>query len=706
MCLSSVPIVEQIHKLLSLPNEQPITLLQNLVDNLQSHEQRQFLVLTMRFLVKRKPDLQQSISDQVGDLLVTPPAILGASSLLQFTICSHAAKTHLVSWLSDSAANANEPFSIRRAAISAIASTGSARTMLDEDPIQTVLESNWKLFGDHIFIKHTSIVQQEACAQILLMAVGYVHRTQPMFLFTLARSSLHLNGISNRLNASSLRARFLGMVVGMAISQLVDKESKLTFDLEDMKTPEADWYRGLTKVNDQVGDVEAMRNALAITQHVTIKKPSSSRKSQTLNAKVSPMPRTDFEGPRVVEVVDEDDEDDDLVPYAKPDSDPEDEDEDPTLINRDKPKAPVYIRDLVTALHDTENYDRHTLALKTAASLIRRKSSFGKEVSDHAIELGLILIGLGNTFDLEGFPELRLQALIAILLSNPSHLAPWFSRQVFDGDYSLSQRSTMLSVLGLGARELAGYKDEDEELNPKISSTSFPSKQLPDRLHQIYTPDNRANLIASKLENTFIQPLAARAADNVSGPNILKVRTFSSRMEVEKKRKKPIANALAKIVSESFFFPLTGRWWQNMQAYGSQNVHFQPFLLGTYLKTLAILLHASGPSTVSLPQMTTEFWGLLLSVRTNALADTGVLEAVLFSLLTLLEVNEDKRRLAEECGKELMETQGWVELVFEKSAGGDKEGERIRMLSASVLVKTRETVEKYQRLLVGNMLDY
>ena len=363
----------------------------------------------------------------------------------------------------------------------------------------------------------------------------------------------------------------------------------------------------------------------------------------------------------------------------------------------------MYIRDLIFALHDTENHDRHSLALKNAASLIRRKSTFGKEVSDHAIELALIIIGLSNTFDIEEFLELRLQSLIAILVSNPSQLAPWFARQVFEGDYSISQRSTMLSVLGLGARELAGYKDEDSELNPVLPSTTFPSKQLPETLHKIYAPDDKTALVASKLEKSFIQPMAAQAADQVSGPNILKVRTFSSRMEAEKKRKKAIPNTLAKTVAEGFFFPLTGRWWQNMQAYGSNNVHFQPFLLSTYLKTLAIMLHASGPSTLSLPQMTSELWELLLSVRTNALSDVSVLEAVLFCFLTLLEINEDQRRLAEEHSKELVETQGWAELVFEKSSGGDKEAERIRMLSASVLLKTREVIEKYQRLLVGSM---
>lgn len=584
-----------------------------------------------------------------------------------------------------------------------------------EDPVQDLMEKIMKRFGDNLFVKHSPILQQEACAQILLLVAGYAHRAQPMSLFIMARSSAHLNGMSNRLNSSSSKARFLGMVVGMAISDLVDKSgSKMNFDIDDMKTPEGKWYQRLVRVDDKVGNYTEIKNVFSNETTNPLSKnsrtnetPASRKKPVPSKPKPKPMIQEEPQGPRIMEVMDDSEEDDDLVPYAKPDSDPEDEDEDPTMINRDKPKAPVYIRDLMAGLNDSENYDRHSLAVKNAAALIRRKASFGKEVSDHALELASILVGLGDTFDMEDFLELRLQALIAVLVSNPSQMAPWFARQVFDGDYSLSQRTTILSVLGLGARELAGYKEEDEDLNPEIAATAFPSKQLPERLHKLYAAERNAPLtrIASGLERAMIQPMALDAADKMSGPNILKVRTFSSRMEVEK-RKKVIPNALAKVVAEGFFFPLTGRWWQNLQAYGAENVHFQPFLLSTYLKTLSLILHAAGSGTISLPQMTAEFWELILSVRTNALADVSVLEAVLFATLTLLDMNEDKRRLAEEHSKQLIETQEWVELVFDRIGGGDEEGERIRMLAASVLMKTREVVEKYQRLMVGDLVDY
>lgn len=139
---------------------------------------------------------------------------------------------------------------------------------------------------------------------------------------------------------------------------------------------------------------------------------------------------------------------------------------------------------------------------------------------------------------------------------------------------------------------------------------------------------------------------------------------------------------------------------------GDQTVHSSPFLLTLYLKTLSLILHAAGSSISSILQVTAEVWDLLLSLRSHA-GDLPVLEGLLFALLTLLDVNENNHRsIADEHGKELLETQEWVQTVFEKIGGGSEEGDRVRMLAAGVLTRTREVVEKHQRLLLGAMADY
>lgn len=500
----------------------------------------------------------------------------------------------------------------------------------------------------------------------------------------------------------------------MAISKMVDKaETQLKFDLESDEAAEAQWFQNLTEINDKLGNISDLK----VQEKRSLLKQTTRKGASKPASKITERPSiTEIQGPRIVEVLsDDEDDDDDLVPYSKPDSDPEDETDDPTEINRNKPTAPVYIRDLVAGLRDTENYDRHTLALSTAASLIRRKSNFGTEVLDHIEELATILIGLNDNFELEKFAEQRQQALIAVLLAKPAAMAQWFARTLFAGDYSLTQRTAILTTLGLGARELAGLKDAvTEDLTPPAAS--FPSKQLPPHLDALYSsttsPPTPLARLTSNIARQLLSPLAAQAADTLAGPAILKVgqsRTFSTRMEVEARRSKPIPNALSQLVAENFFFPLTGRWWLTTRNSSSNSsIYTSTHLLPTFLHTLALLINASGQNTLALPQMTREFWELLLSCRAAALNDKRILSALLFALLMLLETNGDKERLATEQGKELVETQEWVRTVFEGlPAGKDgEEDDRVRVLAAGVVVRCQEVVEKYQRRLVGSLMNY
>lgn len=537
----------------------------------------------------------------------------------------------------------------------------------------------------------------------------------------LMRSGTYLNAVSNRLGSPSLRARFLGMVVAETFSSLADQPDKrMTFKIDEMDTEEAKWYKSLVEIQDTIASIDSIKPKEKDKKPAKPKATSSQAKPQFTKPPV---------GSKIIsieEVFDDDDdevrneedsEDDDFIPYAKPDSDAEDSDEDATLVQRNKPTAPVYIRDLITYLRDTENYDRQKLALQTAAPLIRRKTSFGTEVSDHIEELATLLVGLQNKYDLDNFTEHRLQALIACLVSFPLKMGQWFANTYFSGDYSVSQRATVLTVLGLSARELGGYRHEDTPLTKDtLPIPDFPSKLLPPKMHALYTPapekpklaptPNAIDTLTKSMEQTILQPLAATAADKVTGPNILKTRTFSSRLAVEKNRKKAIPNALAKVVSDGFFFPLTGRFFLASKSPNNRhNPIFQSFLLTTFLKTLAIIMHASGPNTLSLPQMTQEFWELLLGVRARAVGDVAITEAVLFGFLTMLELNEEKGRLAERHSRELVETQSWVEGLFGRTGGGAEE-ERLRSLAAAVLVKIGEVVERYQKVLMGDLAGF
>jgi telomere length regulation protein len=605
-----------------------------------------------------------------------------------------------------------------------------------DDELQPLLERTLKMFGDHLFIKHSPVVQQESIAQTVLLAAGRLHRNSPTAVLMTARSSSHMQGISNRLDSTNTKARWLGMAVGTAMSTLVDKEgSRMNFGTDELDNDDGKWYLELVKINDSVDDLLEFDRFLKTTAGAVKRQRRAAPKTETmpiLNGKPvfgpprPPIPvQTEIIGAQVTEILDDDSEDEhaDLTPYAKPDSDPEDSDEDATLVTRNKSRAPVYIRDLMRMLQDDKSPERFQMGINNAPLLIRRKTNFGREVKDHAEEIASILCNLQDPFETENFDEFKLQALIATVLSDVKIMAPWISRQAFAGDYSLSQRCIMLSALGLAGRELAGFKNEDS-LNPAPlpGTADFPTKRLPSHLQAIYNPtDNSVKRIhnaSQTLEHKLVQPLALSAADqSTSHLDAVKVRTFSSRMAVEQQRTKRKAppNELAKIFASHFFNPLVSRYQQETAAYGSASVFSSaPFAVVTFVKTLALLFHASGPVTAELSDVTQVFWELLLGLRTNASGDISILQAVLFSFLTLLEVSGEglsKEALARDFPKLVVETQNWVEIVFERTGGGEliTEGSgdevRVRTLAAGVLVRLKGIGDAWRNVLTGGMMS-
>ncbi|KAI0596625.1 telomere length regulation protein-domain-containing protein [Biscogniauxia sp. FL1348] len=711
---------------LLIRDEEGKALFTQLLGHVPAPEQRKWLLIILKLL----SDMYLNSVD-TSDITNDCPTIWAAAGVLKAIIGdSEAQMNNLLAWLtSASGAGIGESCGIRRAAVAVIAD--------DKEAISTLLEKSLNQFGDQLYIRHAPALQQEAHAQVLLLSAGYTHRLAPIKLTILLRSGSYLNAISNRIDTSHGRARFLGMVVGEALSGLVHgNEMKLDFKMDEMDTEEARWYKSLVHVSDKIGSLDILRASFApptIEEAPQIRTPAKKHAPRPRNVP----PKTGF----IIEEVDDDVDmvDADLVPYAKPDSDPEDSDDDPTLINRDKPKAPVYIRDLIDYLRDTESYDKQKLALKTAPTLIRRKANYGTEVSSHAEELATILVGLQDKYDLEDFQDLRLQAMVAIVVAQPKKMGPWFAKTFFDGDYSLGQRASVLIVLGLSGRELAGF-----ETSEYATAAQFPSKKLPSKVEKHYAlpqastnqlqapgknlkalPPNALDNLAQSLSQTFLAPLAAEAADTVTGPDALKLSSFTSRLQSQQaskakfksKSKTPgvrsIPNTTASLLSTSFFFPLTARFLAaTRSSSSSRGIIFQPYLLTQYLTTLALLLHAAGPSTLALPQMTAEFWDLLLSVRGRCPGELGVTRAVLLGLAALLDVNEEGdgslRGLCERHGRETVESVEWVSGVFESTPGGDGGGEenQVKMLAAGVLIRLREAVEKYQALLMGDLIGY
>ncbi|KAF7593136.1 telomere binding protein [Aspergillus hancockii] len=653
-----------------------------------------------------------------GDDSISGQVVSGIAALCSIVVGKRQnLLTQLLDWLSKGQGGSIQTIGLRRALLAAFANQKELMT--------TLLRKSLDQSSDKFYINHAPIVSQEANTQAILLAAGYLKRLDPSVVMEVGRSSAFLNMVSNRLAASSSKARFLGMITGMSISRLIEQPGKaMRFDLEEIESDEALWYLNLINVQDSVGSLESIKSPAVLTS-----KSQKHAKGSSTSAK-STQKQPPLQAAKIVAIEeiesenDESEEDDDLIPYGKPDEDPYDSDEDPTLIQRNKPTAPVYIRDLITYLRDTDNIERFELAISTAPSLIRRKTGFGTELAENTEELALVIVGLQEQSKFPKFHEYRLQSIIALLVSQPLKMGRWFTAMFFDGDISQVQRSAVLTGLGLSARELAGNGEDDGKTLglPTVPDASFPSKKLPANLEALYSSsESPIASLTKKLAQASLQPLAADAADAASGPNALKVRTFSSRMEVEKKRQqrqaqrqKDTVKDLYKVLAEGFFHPLKGRFEIMMlQSSSSTAPSYNPFLtphiLALFIQTLTLVLSTMGPHTPYLASVTEETLTFLLSLHARPFSDDpAILAALLALFLALIDLNVEsgssgEERLVTEFASWVIELREWAGGVFDRTPAvkGDEPREQVRTLAAGVMVKLGEVMERYQGRLMG-----
>ncbi|KAJ5650753.1 uncharacterized protein N7484_004476 [Penicillium longicatenatum] len=659
------------------------------------------------------------LCDYPNDSSACTDIINGAATLLSTIIGDRLHfKEEITDWLAKGRFAAAFPVGINRAIVATYDN--------ENDALKTLIIRALEHFGDKFAINHNSDREHDANAQIILLAAGRLSRLGPSQIKEVGRSGAFLTAISNRLAASSNRARLMGMIVGTGMSELVEEPGKsMKFDLEEMRSAETQWYLSLIRSRDDVGSFESIQSLLKTDE-------PSSAPSKAKNPKPPSRPQ------RIVEVIsddeDEDDEteDEDLIPYEKPDDDAEDDDEDATLVQRNKPTAPVYIRDLVTWLRDNENVERYHLAITTAPSLIRRKIEFGSELAEYVEELALTIVGLQNDSNHPQFHEARLQSMIALIVSQPLKMARWFAAFFFEGDLSQVQRSAVLTALGLSAREISGNGEDDAKALglPALQDTSFPSKRLAPALDAMFqgSKDSPISALTREMSKASLQPMAANAADAVTGPNALKVRTFSTRMEVEKKRQqraaqrqKSVAKDLHKVLAEGFFYPLTSRFTVMMLQFSSSSVSSHnpfmiPHIFTLFLQTLSLILTTSGPHSTFLPGLTHDTLSLLLSLHTSPISNDPTVTAALLTLfLAAIDLNiasgsNGEERLVTECANQVIELREWASQVFDNTPAAPGKSnsntpadtqDQVRTLAAGVMIRIGEITERYQGRLMG-----
>lgn len=154
----------------------------------------------------------------------------------------------------------------------------------------------------------------------------------------------------------------------------------------------------------------------------------------------------------------------------------DDSDDDDYDSDDDSSRDIVFLKDLVKKYEslDDKRRTRHVPLLKLTVKLFRQKKDFPLEVAYYSSSLLSSIACLNNILDEARFEEWRINALVSIVVITPDKVTSLL-KILFTSELSLQQRMSILSSLGLSARELRGH-DDKSIVKPKFD---FPTNRLP-----------------------------------------------------------------------------------------------------------------------------------------------------------------------------------------------------------------------------------
>jgi telomere length regulation protein len=135
-----------------------------------------------------------------------------------------------------------------------------------------------------------------------------------------------------------------------------------------------------------------------------------------------------------------------------------------------------------------------------------------------------------------------------------------------------------------------------------------------------------------------------------------------------------------------------------------------PHLLALFIQTLTLVLSTMGPHTPFLPSVTQQTLTFLLSLHARPVSEEPTILSALLSLfLAMIDMNVEsgtsgEERLVTEFATRVMELREWAGEIFDRTPAvrdSSDPREQIRTLSAGVMVKLGEVMERYQGRLMG-----
>ncbi|KAG0348034.1 telomere binding protein [Podila minutissima] len=459
------------------------------------------------------------------------------------------------------------------------------------------------IWSDAMFVKHSSIEYQRYISFQLLLMMGYFHSTS---LSDPRLGSQISDGMSNWLDLQSFQQKTIALVIAEEFTKAIG--SQANFDLNG-SDPDIQFVRSLVLIRDgarpydpvpdtfpleKSQETDRMEPGIDDTGDSSVRDDDYDNDDEEDPDAIVPLTRTTVDFDSDSDSDSDDEDEDDLKPYEMEYE--SDLDEDASSIRKPKVVVPLYLKDLNKYLRASEDREKAEMGLDKAAELIRRKVG-SLELEEYAEMLTTTLIEIQDTFELDGFFKKREDALVALVVTSPFLACGVLTFQFYEKKNSIGQRLNILTVLGLGARELSGF--------PATASTSGgPSPASVSKTHGA-----TAVTSVTKKPATFDSITTDITMD--------RTRKFSQKSDIEARRSQPKANPFAN-VAPVVLAGLLGRWGGNRGAgkeRGYDAMQRAPaMVLKKFVLTLGLIVYYAGNSP-QLTLMTRELFRFLLALR-------------------------------------------------------------------------------------------
>lgn len=307
--------------------------------------------------------------------------------------------------------------------------------------------------------------------------------------------------------------------------------------------------------------------------------------------------------------------------------------------------------------------------------------------------------------------------------------------QVFSNQYSINQKTTMLTSLAFGGRELAGLPSLLPSAETmKQQDLSFATQKLPRKLHARYMVGQISSREASSktLAGSELQALTeditkiALTRTRDSAQDTIPEAAREKMLTVRSTKRKPVfasstreqtstQPAFANLAAETFIMPIINRFWLYMRDVATSSQDFrkgvfsggsagsatllEPLVLTKLVSTLAILIDAGKTSPHFLAVLAPECLEVVLSLRSVQSGDEAVLASLLQLALVVLDSSmmiDGGQMLARDFARPVWRIKDWAEESW-NGRRASKQGDEVdatTRAAAGVLLRVEGIVSK------------